>query len=63
MTRGSFQHKRRLDLWTVVSRADYTWYWGKLSVTPQFKFLLLREVDQAADVALRSEFRTIPILA
>ncbi len=59
---GRFQRERRLDYWTLVSRADYTRYWGRLSLTPQFKFLLLRLVDQDADVALRSEFRVVPIL-
>ena len=59
---GRFQRERRLDYWTVVSRADYTRYWGNLSLTPQFKFLLLRLVDQDADIALRSEYRVIPIL-
>ena len=68
---GNKQRERRLDLWTVVSRADYTWHWGRLNVQPQFKFMLFRLVDQDADRqpdgtyasrALTSEFSTIPIL-
>ncbi len=67
---GLSQRQRRLDYWTVVSRADYTWYWGRLSLTPQFKFLLLRLVDQDSDRlasgeytgrTLRSDYRVIPI--
>ena len=57
-----FQRGRRLDLWAVTSRADYTWQWGKLRVVPQFKVLLLRLADQEAGVDLRSEYRVIPIL-
>ncbi len=57
-----FQRQRRLDLWSVVSRMDYTWRWGKLKVTPQFKFLFLRQKDHAAGRVLHSEYRIIPIL-
>ena len=59
---GTFQRQRRLDYWTLVSRAEYTWHLGKLSLTPQYKFLLLRLIDREADVALRSEFSSIPIV-
>ena len=68
---GLDQRERRLDFWTVVSQAEYTWNWGKLSLTPQVKFMHLRLVDQKADRLvdgeyvsrdLASEFRTIPIL-
>ena len=68
---GRFQRQRRLDWWTSVSRVDHTWLWGRLTVTPQFKFLLLRLVDQAADRqvggsyesrVLRYETQSIPIL-
>ncbi len=57
-----FQRQRRLDFGAVVSRADYTYQWGKLRVVPQFKFLLLRLQDHEVDQALRSEYRVIPIL-
>ncbi len=68
---GLEQRQRRMDFWTVVSQAEFTWYWGKLSLTPQVKFMHLRLVDQQADRLangdytsrdLTSEFRTIPIL-
>ena len=59
---GRFQRERRVDFWSVVSRVDYTYQWGKLRVVPQFKFLLLRLKDQQADQVLRSEYRVIPIL-
>ena len=68
---GEGQRERRLDLQTVVSRADYTWNWGKLNVKPQFKFMLFRLMDQDADRqadgtydsrALASELSGIPIL-
>ena len=59
---GLYQRSRRLDFWTWVGRADYTYQWGKLQVTPQYKFLLLRQVDREQDQALRSEWRSIPIL-
>ena len=59
---GTFQRARRLDQWNVVSRADYTRYWGSLKVQPQFKFMLLRLRDQRADRSLRSEVSLIPIL-
>jgi hypothetical protein len=59
---GRAQLDRRLDFWTLVSRADYTYEWGKLRIQPQFKFLLLRLQDQREDFSLRSEWRTIPIV-
>ena len=59
---GTFQRARRLDQWNVVSRADYTRYWGSLKVQPQFKFMLLRLRDQRAERSLRSEVSLIPIL-
>ncbi len=68
---GSFQRQRRLEWWTSVSRVDHTWLWGRLMITPQFKFLLLRFVDRAADRrlgggyagrVLRYETQSIPIL-
>ena len=59
---GLFQRRRRLDYWTFVSRADYTWQWGKLSLIPQFKFMLLRQLDKEAGRALRDEVSVIPIL-
>ena len=68
---GIVQRERRLDLWTWVSRVDYTYQWGKLKVVPQYKFMLFRLVDQDADRrpdgtyesrALRFETRSIPLL-
>ena len=59
---GLFQRSRRLDFLTWVSRADYTWHWGKLSVTPQYKVMFLRQIDRSQDLTLRSEWRSIPIL-
>ena len=59
---GIFQRARRLDQWNVVSRADYTRYWGSLKIQPQFKFMLLRLQDQRAERSLRSEVSLIPIL-
>ena len=59
---GTFQRRRRLDYWTVSSRAQYTWSLGRLSLTPQYKFMLLRLLDQEAGTATRSEWRSIPIL-
>ena len=59
---GLYQQRRRLDYWTWVSRAEYTWNWGKLSATPQFKFMLLRLSDRERDLELQDEIRSIPIL-
>ena len=59
---GLFQPKRRLDYWTWVSRAEYTWSWGKLSATPQFKLMVLRLSDRERGLALQDEIRSIPIL-
>ncbi len=68
---GTSQRSRRLDYWTLVSRADYTWQWGRLQVQPRIKFMLLRLVDQNADRQpggryaareLIAEQRLIPIL-
>jgi hypothetical protein len=57
-----FQRQRRLDFWTSVSRIQYVWHWDKLTVTPQYKLMLLRLVDRERDVRLQSELRSIPIL-
>ena len=57
-----FQRERRLDFWSWVSRVDYTWRWSRLSISPQYKYMLLRLVDQERDLRLRSEIRSIPIL-
>ena len=59
---GLFQRKRRLDHWTVVSRAQYTWKWGRLRVNPQYKFMMLRLRDQEADQNLTGEYRSMPII-
>ena len=58
----TFQRERRLDFWSWVSRADHTWRWGNLSLTPQYKFMVLRLTDQDREVRLFSEKRSIPIL-
>ena len=59
---NQFQRERRLDFWSWVSRVDYTWRWSKLSFSPQYKYMLLRLVDQERDLRLRSETRSIPTL-
>ena len=59
---GLFQRERRLDFWTWVSRVEYTWHWGKLNLTPQYKFMLLRLIDRERDLELQSEVRSIPLL-
>ena len=68
---GRFQRSARLDYWTFVSRADYTWHLGRLTLQPQFKFLLLHLVERQDDVqnpgtdatrSLRSEWGAIPIM-
>ena len=68
---GASQRDRRLDYWTLVSRADYTWQWGRLQIQPRIKFMFLRLVDQNADRQpggryaareLIAEHRIIPIL-
>ena len=46
----------------MVSRVDHTWHWGKLRVTPQFKYLYSRLQDQLADRALVFEYRVVPII-
>ena len=55
-----FQRERRLDFWSWVSRVDHTWRWSKLSCSPQYKYMLLRLVDQERNLRLRSEIRSIP---
>ncbi len=68
---GISRRARRLDYWTTISRATYTWHWGRLMVRPRLKLMLLRLVDQDADRKqgggytsrrLISEYRVIPIL-
>ena len=68
---GGDQRARRLDYWTLVQRAEYSATWGKLTVRPQCKVLLLHHVDQDGDRlvtgayagrTLRSELSLIPIL-
>ena len=65
------QRRRRLDFWATVSRAQYTWHLGRLTLMPQFKIAHLRLMDRGADRIgagryasrdLRSETATIPIL-
>jgi len=59
---GQFQRERRLDYWTWVSRVQYNWVLGRLRITPQYKFMLLRLTDQERNVDLQSETRRMPIL-
>jgi hypothetical protein len=68
---GLTQRERRLDLWTWVSRMEYTWQWRRLRLTPQYKFMLFRLLDQKADRQadgtcqsrdLRCETQSMPIL-
>ena len=59
---GLFQRERRLDFWSWVSRVDYTWRWSRLSLSPQYKYMLLRLIDQERDLQLQSEIRSIPSL-
>ncbi len=60
--RGVFQRQRRLDYWTWVGRAEYTWRRGKLSLTPHFKLMVLRLEDRGTQRILRSERHVIPIV-
>ena len=59
---GQFQRDRRVDFWTWVSRVEYTWHLGRVRITPQYKFMLLRLMDRDARVDLLAESRSIPIL-
>ena len=59
--RGLFQRDRRLDLWTSVTRVQYSLQWGKLRFTLQYRLMFLRLEDQERKVRLRSELRSIPI--
>ena len=45
-----------------MGSVDYKYFWGRLTIQPQFKFMLLRLVDQERDVNFTSETRSIPIL-
>ncbi len=62
ITPGIFQRGRRLDHSTVVSRAEYSFNWGRVEFTPQFKFMMRRLTDREFKQDLISEYRTIPIL-
>ena len=53
---------RVLDYRTWVSRADYTWQWGRLSLQPKFKLMVLRLADRRRNQVLRYEIDTNPIL-
>ena len=53
---------RVLDYRTWVSRADFTWHWGRLSLQPKFKFMLLRLADRRRSQALRYEIDINPIV-
>ena len=59
---GLFQRKRRLDLWSWVSRMERSAHLGKLKLTAQYKFMALRLVDRERDVKVLAERRSIPIL-
>ena len=54
--------RRRLDHWTAVSRVDWTWRRGRLSLEPRFKLLFMRFVDQRTGRFMRREYDVIPIL-
>ncbi len=58
----TFQQDRRVDFWSTVTRLQWPIRWGKLSVTPQYKLMMLREIDRERNVAIRAENRSIPIL-
>ncbi len=51
-----------LDYRTWVSRVDYTWHWGRLSLQPKFKFMLLRVADRRRNQAMRYELDYNPIV-
>ena len=59
---GQFQRDRRVDFWTWVNRVEYTWQLGRMRITPQYKFMLLRLLDRDAEIDLLAESRSIPIL-
>ena len=59
---GLFQRDRRLDLWTSVTRLQYSFHWWKLHITPQYKLMVFRLADREREVQLQSELRAIPIL-
>ena len=59
---GGFQRERRLDMWNIVSRVQYSWHLGALNIQPQFKIMTWRLQDREADQCLRDEYRVIPIL-
>ena len=60
--KGIFQRRSRLDFFTLVSRAQYDWWLGKLRVSPKYKLMIQRLVDRERDVRIVSELRSIPIL-
>ena len=43
---GQFQRDRRVDFWTWVNRVEYTWQLGRMHITPQYKFMLLRLLEE-----------------
>ena len=59
---GIFQLERRVDLWTWVSRIDYALQLGRVTVIPQYKYMLFRLHDQERDRGIEFETRSIPIL-
>ena len=59
---GRYQRGRRLDLLSWVNRIQYSRSWGRLSLTPQYKFMRLWLRDAGRGAELRSELRSIPIL-
>ena len=58
----TFQKERRLDFWTSVTRLEYTKHWGKLKITPQYKYMFMRLRDQERNTNRLAEIRSIPIL-
>ena len=59
---GQYQRSRRLDFWSWVGSVDYEHHWGRATIRPQYKFMLLRLVDQERNLSFSSETRSIPIL-
>ncbi|MBI4530300.1 MAG: hypothetical protein HY709_02160 [Candidatus Latescibacteria bacterium] len=59
---GVPQPADRIDVLTLASKVDYTWEWGRLSVTPAAKFRLLRRTRERFDRPEVDERTFMPIL-
>jgi hypothetical protein len=59
---GVRQPSDRIDLLTVVGKADYTWEWGRLEATPQVKYRLLRRTRRVLERPEADERTLMPIL-